>query len=233
VPGALRPAIVGVVVSRETREPLSDVVVRVLDENGEAVDETLTDVEGLFRMLLDEGYAEAYLSVERLGYTRMAEELGISLVDLNEAPLKKLAIEDCPRFPEMVLPEIAFTHYLISVPVLKAHPFKYAWIVAKRLPRFWITSHSSVFGVDRPLSEYKRDGRWENPPDPDRVAALMERVTQLRRLLVERSEGLDRLRAAGKEYAGLRRELSVLRERISGQRGDFQILTFLENAAKY
>jgi len=29
-------------------------------------------------------------------------------------------------------------------------------------------------------SHLKLAGRWENPPDPDRVAALMERVTQLR-----------------------------------------------------
>lgn len=43
---------------------------------------------------------------------------------------------------------------------IKERPFAYAAIVLKRLPRFWLTSHSSVFGVARPLSEYRRAGLW-------------------------------------------------------------------------
>ncbi len=56
-----------------------------------------------------------------LGYTEMAAKYNVPLIDLNYAPLTKLSIPDCPVFPEMYLPEIAFTHYIISVPVLKAH----------------------------------------------------------------------------------------------------------------
>lgn len=44
--------------------------------------------------------------------------------------------------------------------LILARPLAYARIVAKRLPRFWITSHSSVFNVDQPISEYRRQGRW-------------------------------------------------------------------------
>lgn len=44
--------------------------------------------------------------------------------------------------------------------LILAHPFAYVRIVAKRLPRFWITSHSSVFGVDQSVSEYRSQGRW-------------------------------------------------------------------------
>lgn len=44
--------------------------------------------------------------------------------------------------------------------LILARPFAYLKILAQRLPRFWITSHSSVFGVDRPLGEYRREGRW-------------------------------------------------------------------------
>lgn len=44
--------------------------------------------------------------------------------------------------------------------LILARPSAYLRILAQRLPRFWITSHSSVFGVDRPLSEYRREGRW-------------------------------------------------------------------------
>ncbi len=58
---------------------------------------------------------------EKLGYTAMAKRQGISLVDLNYGPVKILENPDCPVFPKMYLPEIAFSHYIISVPVLKAH----------------------------------------------------------------------------------------------------------------
>ena len=58
---------------------------------------------------------------KRCGYTDLAKAYDIELVDLNTAPLRHLENPDCPLFPDMYLPEIAFTHYLISVPVLKAH----------------------------------------------------------------------------------------------------------------
>ncbi len=58
---------------------------------------------------------------ERLGYTTMAQRQGVTLVDLNYGPAKKLKNPACPVFPEMYLPEIAFRHYIVSVPVLKAH----------------------------------------------------------------------------------------------------------------
>ena len=58
---------------------------------------------------------------DRLGYRAMAERQGIGLVDLNEAELVRLENPDCPVFPEMYLPEIAMSSYLVSVPVLKAH----------------------------------------------------------------------------------------------------------------
>jgi len=56
-----------------------------------------------------------------LGYDAMAERLGVELVDLNEAPLRRLENAACDVFPEMYLPEIALDSFLVSVPVLKAH----------------------------------------------------------------------------------------------------------------
>ena len=56
-----------------------------------------------------------------LGYETLAARMGVRLVDLNTAPLRRVANAGCRRFPEMQLPEIVFSHYLISVPVLKAH----------------------------------------------------------------------------------------------------------------
>lgn len=57
----------------------------------------------------------------RLGYSELRKRYGVKLVDLNTAPLRRLENPNCQVFPEMFLPEIAFTHYIISVPVLKAH----------------------------------------------------------------------------------------------------------------
>ncbi|GAB7021773.1 DUF362 domain-containing protein [Salidesulfovibrio brasiliensis] len=56
-----------------------------------------------------------------LGYERMAAELGVELVDLNTVKTVERSIPDCPVFPTMHLPEAAFTHAIISLPVLKAH----------------------------------------------------------------------------------------------------------------
>ena len=57
----------------------------------------------------------------QLGYTRMASDKKVPLVDLNDAPVTRLENPDCPRFPEFFMPEIALDHFIISVPVLKAH----------------------------------------------------------------------------------------------------------------
>lgn len=57
----------------------------------------------------------------QLGYETLFQNLNIKLIDLNTAPLRKLSRDDCPRFPDMYLPKIAFTHFIISLPVLKAH----------------------------------------------------------------------------------------------------------------
>lgn len=56
-----------------------------------------------------------------LGYREMAQRQGIELVDLNDAELVRLENADCRVFPEMYLPKIAMSSYLVSVPVLKAH----------------------------------------------------------------------------------------------------------------
>lgn len=58
---------------------------------------------------------------ERLGYTRLAADRKVDLLDLNTCPLIRLENPDCPRFPKFYMPEIAMDHFIISVPVLKAH----------------------------------------------------------------------------------------------------------------
>ena len=58
---------------------------------------------------------------EDLGYVEMAQRLGVELVDLNLAPLVHREDPQCGVFKEMWLPELAFTHTIVSVPVLKGH----------------------------------------------------------------------------------------------------------------
>ena len=76
-------------------------------------------------IVIAEGCGEADIETaevfKTLGYTEIAEKYGIQLIDLNYAPVKSVKNPACSVFPEMHLPEIAFSHYIISVPVLKVH----------------------------------------------------------------------------------------------------------------
>lgn len=56
-----------------------------------------------------------------LGYTRMATDRKIDLIDLNVAPLVRKSDPGCARWPELFLPEILDSAFLLSVPVLKVH----------------------------------------------------------------------------------------------------------------
>ena len=64
---------------------------------------------------------ETHEIFDLLDYTKLASRHGISLVDLNEEPLRKLEKRRSQIFKEIYLPEIAFSHCIVSVPVLKAH----------------------------------------------------------------------------------------------------------------
>lgn len=68
-----------------------------------------------------------------LGYEDMAERLGVTLIDLNEAPLVHLRDSALARWPEMWLPEIVMDSYLISIPVLKAHSLAEVTLTMKNM----------------------------------------------------------------------------------------------------
>ncbi len=76
-------------------------------------------------IVIAEGSGDPSLETDQifdlLGYRKMATRQGVLLVDLNTAPLKKQEDKKCSVFPQMHLPEIAFNHFIISIPVLKAH----------------------------------------------------------------------------------------------------------------
>ena len=77
------------------------------------------------RITIAEGCGDASLETEEifdmLGYRDLANRHAASLVDLNTAPLRRLENKNLSIFSEIYLPEIAFTHFIISLPVLKAH----------------------------------------------------------------------------------------------------------------
>ena len=77
------------------------------------------------KILIGEGTASAAYDTfhifTQLGYTAMAAEKGVELVDLNQEESVCHRRDDCTRWPEMHLPKICFESFLLSVPVLKAH----------------------------------------------------------------------------------------------------------------
>jgi uncharacterized protein (DUF362 family) len=76
-------------------------------------------------VVIAEGTGDASLETDdvfqMLGYTNLSKKINVPLLDLNHAPLKHLKNNNCNVFKEMYLPECVFEHFLISVPVLKAH----------------------------------------------------------------------------------------------------------------
>jgi uncharacterized protein (DUF362 family) len=76
-------------------------------------------------IVIAEGTGDASLETndvfQILGYTQLSQQMNVPLMDLNDAPLKRLTNSNCKVFKEMYIPECVFDHYLISVPVLKAH----------------------------------------------------------------------------------------------------------------
>lgn len=58
---------------------------------------------------------------QRLGYSYLEKEYNIKLIDLNTAESKLFKNPNCSIHKELYLPELITTHYIISLPVLKAH----------------------------------------------------------------------------------------------------------------
>lgn len=81
-----------------------------------------------------------------LGYVDMAAEYGVELLDLNHAPLVQKSNPDCSVFPEIWLPEVAFTHCIVSLPVLKAHSLATITGTLKNMMGFPPPAHYQVGG---------------------------------------------------------------------------------------
>jgi len=86
---------------------------------------------------------------EKLGYTKLAEQKGVSLTDLNTEKCVELSLPGCTRWPVMFLPAVALESFLISVPVLKAHTLAGVTLTMK-----------NMMGM-APPGHYQQGGAWK------------------------------------------------------------------------
>lgn len=105
------------------------------------------------RIIIGEGTGsreyDTGLMFRELGYGRLAEEQGVELLDLNEAPLRRMSLPQCRRWPELYLPEILFNSFLLSVPVLKVHSLAEVTLTMK-----------NMMGC-APPAHYQQGGHWK------------------------------------------------------------------------
>lgn len=104
----------------------------------------------------------------KLGYTRWAAQVGLELVDLNQAPLVRLARPGCRRWPEIFLPRLLFETFLISVPVLKAHSLARVTLTMK-----------NMMGC-APPSHYQQGGDWKKAAFHDQIQEAVFDLNQYR-----------------------------------------------------
>lgn len=92
---------------------------------------------------------------------RMTEGVPYS-TGFHELPGKWKEFESSKEFKLAPEPRVAFDRQLKAegMKKIKSRPFRYFAIVLKRLPKYWLSSHSSVFGVDKPLGEYYAKGEY-------------------------------------------------------------------------
>ena len=88
-------------------------------------------------IIIGEGTASAlhdtFYIFSQLGFTKMAADKGVTLMDLNQEKSVCRRRKDCTRWPEMHLPEICYESFLLSVPVLKAHTLAKVTLTLKNM----------------------------------------------------------------------------------------------------
>lgn len=109
---------------------------------------------GVQNIVIAEGAGDMVLETgeifESLGYVALSRRLDVPLIDLNSASLIRLEKPECRVFPEMYLPEILFTHTVISLPALKRHSLAGVTLAMK-----------NMIGVAPPEHYSGRHGSWK------------------------------------------------------------------------
>ncbi|TVQ95904.1 MAG: DUF362 domain-containing protein [Desulfovibrionales bacterium] len=144
------------------------------------------------RIVLAEGCGDACLETKdifaKLGYTVLAEELGLELVDLNRAPLTRRTDPECRFFPEIHLPKAALSGLMISVAVLKRHSLAQVTLSMKNL-----------LGL-LPPSHYQRGGSWKKSAlhaDMQRSIYELNRYRKPDLAIIDASVGLAEFHLGG------------------------------------
>ncbi|WP_244148722.1 DUF362 domain-containing protein [Desulfonatronum thiosulfatophilum] len=105
------------------------------------------------RIVLAEGCGDACRETAEifacLGYTQLAAEYDLELLDLNRAPLMRMTNPECSFFPEIYLPRAVMSGLLISVAVLKRHSLSQVTLSMK-----------NMLGL-APPSHYQCGGSWK------------------------------------------------------------------------
>lgn len=104
------------------------------------------------RIVIGEGCGatqhDTYHAFKKLGYTELAQQRNIELIDLNTAKLRHRTNQNLSRWPEMHLPELLDDALLLSVPQLKAHSLSGVTLTMK-----------NMMGCAPPLY-YQGSGAW-------------------------------------------------------------------------
>lgn len=102
------------------------------------------------RIIIAEGCGDPGLETaevfSRLGYDRLAAETDTELLDLNHAPLTRHTRPENRIFPELLLPKIAGSSFIFSLPVLKAHSLAVMTGTLKNMMGFVPPAHYSGGG---------------------------------------------------------------------------------------
>jgi uncharacterized protein (DUF362 family) len=110
------------------------------------------------------GGCETSKAFKTLGYEELAENHGVTLMDVDHSPLVKLENNNARVYKEIYLPEIIFDSYLISVPVLKDHLMTTVTLGLKNMigllhkkhyGNYWSYNRSDVHrvGVDEAIAD--------------------------------------------------------------------------------
>lgn len=90
---------------------------------------------------------DTFHAFKELGYSALAHQRNIRLIDLNTAKLRHRKDPRLSRWPEMYLPEVLDGAFLISVPQLKAHSLSGVTLTMKNMMGCAPPSHYQVGGA--------------------------------------------------------------------------------------
>ena len=125
-----------------------------------------------------------------LGYCKLSERLNIPLVNLNTTKTVKLTNSNCQIFKEFHMPEIAMNHYIISVPVLKAHSLAMITGSLKNMMGF------------APPKYYQTKGHWKKAAFHQNMHESIKELNLYRKAdltILDARTGLSEYHLGGKE----------------------------------